>query len=562
MNVAEAGGVMPARLDTDRLVFAALATLVLGLLLVFVAQPLLVVFGKSLDAGTGGPALANFSAAFGAPRFWIAVRNSLAVSVTVTALSVVAGYLFAFTLARFQVPFKGLLRTIIAMPIVAPSLVLGLGIIFLLGRNGVVNRVFGLDLSIYGFWGIVVADALYCLPQVVLVLTATLAQMDARPYEAATVLGASGWTAFTSVTLPASRFGLISAALLAFTITITDFGTAMVVGGDYAVLATEIYKQVSGQMNFGLGAVIAIVLMVPAAIAFAVGRHLSGRQVAAVTDRAVRLAPVTPGRAGWVLYALVVLLAAAMLAVTATVLVGSFVKLWPYNFTPTLRHYALDIPGGFDSLANSAKVALATSILGTTVALTAALLGEKWKHPVNRAIHALALMPAAVPGMVLGLAYVFAFNNPANPFGFLYGTLAIIVACNICHYHAQGYLTAVTALRQVSGTFDEASATLGASFLQTLRWVLWPILWPAAASIAAFFFMRSMVTLSAVIFLVTPATTLAPVAVLQLEDAGNTSQAAALSVCIIAAVLAALGLSRALLNRVGRHLRRAQTGSG
>ena len=553
MNLPATGaGALRRAFDFDRPTFWIVAALAAGLLCLFVGYPLLVVLAKSFTAGDGSFGGTNYVEAFAGRRFLTVLANSIVVSLTVTVLSVSLGFLFAYTLARFKVPLRGTMQSVMALPLVAPSLVLGLGVILLLGRNGVVNRTFGLDLHIYGFWGIVVADTFYCLPQAVLVLAAALAQADARPYEAATVLGASPLKVFTSVTLPSVRFGIASAALLVFAVTITDFGNAMVLGGDYAVLATEIYKQVSGQMNFSLGAVIAIVLLVPAAVASGLGRMVSRGQAAALSDQALRLEPRPLDTGGWVLYSMVATLALMMAATFGTVLVASVVKLWPYDFTLTLKHFSLDIPGGYDSLANSIKVAIATAFAGTAVVTAGALLSQKWQHPVTRFIDLLATLPAAIPGMVLGLAYVFAFNDPANPFTFLYGTLSIIVACNIFHYHAQGYLTAVTSLKQVAQTFDEASMTLGASFLQTLRWVLLPAMMPALGSIAAFFFMRSMVTLSAVIFLVTPATMLAPVAVLQLDDAGYTSQAAALSMCIIGAVLVSLSFSRTALAFAGR----------
>lgn len=537
-------GTLRRTFDLDLLTFWIVALLATGVLCLFVGYPLLVVLIKSLTTGSGSLGITNYAEAFGGRRFLTILTNSIVVSLTVTILSVSLGFLYAYTLARFNVPLRETLQSIMSLPMVAPSLVLGLGVILLLGRNGVVNRTFGIDLHIYGFWGIVVADTLYCLPQAVLVLTAALAQTDARPYEAATVLGASPLKVFTSVTLPSVRFGLASSALLAFTVTITDFGNAIVLGGNYAVLATEIYKQVSGQMNFSLGAVIAIILLVPAAVASGLGRLVSRGQAAAFSDQARRLEPRPLDTGGSVLYLMVVTLALTMAATFGTVLVASVVKLWPYDFTLTIKHFSLDIPGGYDSLSNSIKVAIAAAFAGTTLVTTGALLSQKWPHPITRFIDLLATLPAAIPGMVLGLAYIFAFNDPANPFTFLYGTLAIIVACNIFHYHAQGYLTAVTSLKQIARTFDEASMTLGASFLQTLRWVLLPAMMPALGSIASFFFMRSMVSLSAVIFLVTPATTLAPVAVLQLEDAGYTSQAAALSMCIITSVLIALAFSR------------------
>ena len=164
----------------------------------------------------------------------------------------------------------------------------------------------------------------------------------------------------------------------------------------------------------------------------------------------------------------------------------------------------------------------------------------------------MSVLPAAVPGMVLGLGYLIVFNDPSTPLEALYGTLAILAICNVYHYHAQGYLIATTSVGQVSRVFDETSTCLGAGVARTLRSVILPIIAPSIASIGVFYFVRSMVTLSAVIFLVTPATQLAAVSVLLLDDSGNQNQAAAFSVCIMLVVGAALGLFEALSRFVGR----------
>jgi iron(III) transport system permease protein len=166
-------------------------------------------------------------------------------------------------------------------------------------------------------------------------------------------------------------------------------------------------------------------------------------------------------------------------------------------------------------------------------------------------LYFLSILPAAVPGMVLGLGYILAFNDPANPVYVIYGTLIILAICNVYHYHAQGFLIATTSVKQISSTFDEASKCLGGSMLRSMRKITLPIMWPSIISIGIFFFMRSMVTLSAVIFLISPSTQLAAVSVLLIDDSGNHNQAAAFSVCIMAVVVAALAGLHLLLRSFG-----------
>lgn len=189
-----------------------------------------------------------------------------------TAISLLLGFVIAHGTHRCSFRGKTLIRAAIVLPLLAPSLVQGLGLIFLLGRNGLINNWFGLELDIYGFWGLLLANVFYALPQVVMIIGATLSLSDARTYEAAEVIGASPWRQFLDITLPNARFGILGAAFVAFTVTITDFGNAAVIGGDYSVLATEIYSQVIGQMNFNLGAVVGILLLLPTVISYYIER--------------------------------------------------------------------------------------------------------------------------------------------------------------------------------------------------------------------------------------------------------------------------------------------------
>jgi len=558
MMSAAASAAPGRRLDTDRLAVFALAVAAIVPLLLFVVIPLVAILRLSFVLPDGGIGLANYAREFTDPKFTRIVTNSFEVAATTTAITVVLAYGFAWALRRTAMPFKRTCGAIVLLPLYAPSLVQALGILFLFGRNGIINRTFDLGIDIYGFWGIVIADVLYSFPHAFLILSAALAIGDARLYESARMLGAGAGRVFRTITLPSTRYGLASAVFVVFTIVITDFGNPMVIGADYNVLATEIYNQVSGQGRMELGAVIGVVLLVPAALAVVVERLVMRAHRAAITDRSQPLAIGRSRVRDRAAFAFAAIVCAAIASIVVVVVVASFVTLWPYNMSLSLRHYRFEVQNGIAPLWTSVVVSFMAAAIGAIVTVAAACVA-RWMRPAQaQTLSFLSMLPAAVPGMVLGLGYLLVFNHPDNPLVFLYGTLAILAICNVYHYHAQGYLIATTSVSQVSRVFDETSTCLGAGRLRTLRFVLLPIIAPSIAAIAMFYFVRSMVTLSAVIFLVTPQTQLAAVSVLLLDDSGNQNQAAAFSVCIMLIVAAALGAFHLAL-RAAPRLRLART---
>jgi len=535
------------RIHPDKVLLGGVSILVFIPLLIFLILPIAVVFLKSFEIGDGLWGLENYTTTLSQAHFWKVVSNSLSVAITVTVISVTLAFVFAYAIQRSSMPGKRIFSLLAMFPIFAPSLVQALGLIFLLGRNGIINRWLDLEIEIYGFWGIVLADVIYAFPQAFLLLSAALAVADSRPYEAAQMLGANKRQIFFDVTLPGIKFGLISSIFLVFTITITDFGNAMVIGGDYSVLATEIYNQVSGQMNFNLGSVIAIVLLIPVFIAFAIERIADRKQHAMISDNASPLVPHNNKRFDSLMFIYASIICGLILLVIGIVIYASFVKLWPYNMSFTLKNYQFSSQGGYEPLITSIIVSVLAAIIGVVLVIASAYVVNKNKGFMSGLINFFSILPAAIPGMVLGLAYIFFFNDPDNPFNFIYGSIFILAINNVYHYHAQGYLTATTSLKQVSGRFDETSACLGANLGTTIKRVTLPIILPAILSISVFFFMRSMVTLSAVIFLVSPSVNLAAVSVMLLDDAGNTTQAAAYSTLIILIVLSVLAIMNVVL---------------
>jgi iron(III) transport system permease protein len=533
---------------TERLAQAALA-LVAVALLAFLAAPLLTLLQKAIEDGSERfVGLANFVAYAKTPALLQSVWNSLWVSLLVTAYTVPTAFLFAYALTRSCMRFKGLARGITLVPLLAPSLLAAISLIYWFGNQGVLKSwmlAVGVE-QIYGAPGIVLAEIFSAFPHALMILVTSLAASDARLYEAADAMGTTAARKFFTITLPGAKYGLISAALVVFTLVITDFGIPKVIGGDFNVLATDVFKLVIGQQDFNKGAVVALLLLAPAVLTFAVDHWVGRKQTAMLTARAVpyraKPAPLRDGLMS-MYCALVCVLILAMLGMAVF---ASFATFWPYNLQPSFRHYTMGLVDAEvgDAFVNSLLMAGGTAVFGTLLVFVGAYLLEKTHGvaPVRTAMRLLAMLPMAVPGLVLGLAYIFFFNQPANPLNGLYHTLTLLTLCTIVHFYTTGHLTAVTALKALDPEFEAVSASMKVPFYKTFWRVTLPICTPALVDIARYFFINAMTTISAVVFLYSPETKLAAIAILNLDEAGEIGAAAAMAVLIAAANALATGL--------------------
>jgi iron(III) transport system permease protein len=353
--------------------------------------------------------------------------------------------------------------------------------------------------------------------------------------------------------MPGVKFGLINACFVVFTVVVTDFGIAKVIGGQFNVLATDAYKQVIGQQNFSMGAVVGLILLVPAVLAFTIDKIVQRRQVALLSARAVPLEPKASHARDLALTVYVCAVAAVIIGILGVAIWASFITYWPYNLSLTVRNYSFGTfdADGWQPYFNSVKMAVLASLIGTIVVFTGAYLIAKAKvAPGGRAIaHLLAMLPMAVPGLVLGLAYVFFFNAPWNPLNFLYGTLLLLVLNSIAHFYTVVHITALTALKQIDSEFESVSASLKVPVWRTFWRVTVPICLPAILDIAIYLFVGALTTVSAVIFLYGPGTKLASVAIVHMDEAGVMAGAAAMATLIVATALAAK-LFHVLLDRL------------
>lgn len=505
-------------------------------LVIALALPLYVMFSKSVENSQGAfVGFQNYLEYFNTPALVYSIQNSLFIGVITTTITVTIAFILAYALTRSRMPGKPVFKTIAMIPILVPSLLPGIALIYLFGRQGLINELlFGYE--IYGPIGIVIAEVFFTLPHALIIIITALSIADARLYEAATALRANRARIFFTVTLPGVRYGLISAAFVVFTLSVTDFGAPKVIGGDFNVLATDIYKQVIGQQNFEMGAVVSMVLLLPAGLAFVVDRIIQKKQVALLSARAVPLEPLPDKRFDTLMLTYSIIISIFILGILGVCQFAALVKFFPYNLSLGFSNYQFDLMdgGGWDSYFNSIEMASYTAVFGTIVVFAGAYLVEKGEGlgPIRGAFQFLAMLPMAIPGLVLGLAYIFFFNAPSNPLNFLYHTMAILVISTITHFYTVSHLTATTALKQMDSQFESVAASLKQPFHRTFLRVTVPVCTPAILDISIYLFVNAMTTVSAVVFLYSPHTTLASVAVLNMDDAGDIAPAAAMGMMI------------------------------
>ncbi len=479
--------------------------------------------------------LQNYVSYFSTPALFNSISNSLFIATISTVLTVGFAFGFAYAINRSCMPFKGAFRLVAMMPILVPSLLPGIALIYLFGNQGMLkDLLFGQ--SIYGPLGIVIGSVFFTFPHALIIISTALAISDQRQYEAAESLRASKWRTFWVVTIPGARYGLISAAFVTFTLVITDFGLPKVIGGQYNVLAVDIYKQVIGQQNFEMGAVVSVILLVPAIVAFVVDRMVQKKQVSLLSARSVPYQPKPNRRFDMACLAWCGVIAVFIAGIILVCQYAALVKFWPYDLSLSLKNYEFDRMdgGGWSAYTNSIQLAFLTAVIGTVIIFTGAYMVEKIDgFKLGRGLFQfLAMLPMAVPGMVLGLAYIFFFNNPANPLNFIYGTMIILVISTVTHFYTVGHLTALTALKQIDREFEPVATSLRQPFYKLFARVTVPVCLPAILDISIYLFVNAMTTVSAVVFIYSTHTNLASVAVLNMDDAGDIAPAAAMGMMI------------------------------
>ncbi len=530
------------RLRHEMVLLVAVQAAIVGLTM-FVLWPLMQVFieGFKTEYGTESFSLVQFEKLF-QPMVIRATRNTMIIGVISAFLSALVGTLVAYTLTLTDVPWKRWLRNLVVLPLVSPPFAVSFAIILLFGRRGVITYdLLGISkYNVYGPHGIVFVQLISSIPLVVLIVSAVFASMSRDLEEAAEDLGGRPLYVLRTVTFPLVTPAILTAALLSFIGSISDFGNPMLIGGGYQMLATQAYIQMVEIYDLQLGAALAMLLIIPSLLAFMLQHRITSRRSYVTVTGGARTGHIRrlPGWIKWPLFSLCVFLALFNVVLYGSIFVGAAVKTWGYDYTLTLRNVR-GLLTSLPMLKNSLIVAVSAGLLGGLVSILLAWLLTRQKFPGRGALDFSATVMQAIPGTVVGIGYIIAYN--AAPY-FWTGTFFIIIIAYVFRRLPVGLRTGIAAQKQIDPSLEEASLDLGASRFYTFRRVTFPLLSRAFFAGVIYIFIRSMTDLSAAIFLNSGRTQLFSVRMFTVMKLSTASEAAAFAALLIVIILFALGL--------------------
>lgn len=469
-------------------VFTSCKGLVVCILIFSVLLPLI-----TLISNINGSDILNIIAT---KKFFSILKNSLISTVISTLLSVGIAFLLAWCVNRSRIYYKQIFSILFTLPMLIPSISHGMGLVLLFGSNGLFTNYTNININLYGFTGIIIGSILYSFPVAFLMLTDAFKYEDFTTYEAAEVLGLSKWQQFKTVTLVNLRKPIISAIFAVFTMIFTDYGVPLVVGGQIMTLPVYMYREVIGLLDYSKGAIIGVILLIPAFIEFIIDvKNSDGGNTSTVTKQFFVPINKIRDRFAYLICILTIFLVSLPLFTFAYL---SIVKSYPQDMSLSLVNVrqAFDLGLGM-YLENSIAIALTTSIAGlATTYFTAYITSRSEKTFTNLVLHLISLISLAIPGVVLGLCYVLFYHG-----SFIYGTVIILVLVNITHFFASPYLMAYNSLSKFNSNLEDVSASLGISKMRMLFDVYIPSTRETIIEIFSYLFVNAMVTISAVSFL-------------------------------------------------------------
>lgn len=523
----------------DRSKFYKFIALLIGILflLVSIILPLGTLFIKTFQDRDGKfIGMNNFGEYLNNPITESSLKNSLLVSITVTIIVTLLALIFTYGMSRSEIKGKKTLELIALLPLFSPTMSHGTALIYLLGRQGLITKLFKLNLDIYGFWGIVIAEIMYIFPILFIMYSLSLKLEDYRTYEAAEIMGINKIKQFIRITIPNIKYSLITGSFAAFTLSFSDFGAPKIIGGNFNVVATDVYKQVIGQQNMGVGSAVGILLIIPAFLAFLVDILFQKKGIK-ISSKATKYR-IKKNIYRDIIYGLFNYGVASIILMFFTVVVlASLVKTWPYDMSLNFDAYNFTVMGEniWKIFGNSIFVGILTALLGTTLCFFVAYFIEREKDFVliRKIQYFLSVLPNAIPGLTIGLAYIFFFNSKSNPLNFLYGSFGILIIANIVHFFTTPFLTITAALKKLDREYETISNLMGVPWYKTIFKVIIPLSLDSIMESFSYYFVNSMITISAIVFLYTTSTRVASVMMISKTDSGEIRAASAIAVMII-----------------------------
>jgi iron(III) transport system permease protein len=527
------------------------------LLATFLLWPLIAVLIKSI-AGSEGFTLQHYKNFLTEPYYYQSLINTLILGILTTTVCISVGFIISYITTRGPRFLRKPLKMLSLLPLIAPPYIFALSLIILLGRNGMITKALNLNWNIYGFSGCVIAQTLAFLPLAYLMIENSISTLNPNLEDSAANLGASEGKILRSIIIPLLTPGILKAALIVFVMAISEFGNVAILSGRTPFLAPDIYTIVTGiEMNFNMGSVLSMFLILPCAIIFVIQNYLiKGKGYTTILGKPVAAEPRRINPAILIPFLLVAILVSGLIFVTFGVVgMGTLTNIVGVDNTFTLNHI-LDWRSNM-ALVNSLRVSLLSGCFGAIMGVLLAYVIVRGSFRARTALEGIALAGFTLPGTVFGIGYIFAFNRPPL---LLTGTMMILVINCMFRFLAVGMEAGINKLNQLSIEVEEASLNLGASTATTFRRIVLPIVFPAFMYGFMYVFMTSMVSLSAVVFLVSPGQNLASVFIFQWANYGYIGLASATTYKLIAIVGASLAIIQALSRWTG--LRPTAAGGG
>ena len=465
---------------------------------------------------------------FGSVQFMPMLKNSVVATLTATVISVALSFALAWMLNRSNIRFKSVFSVLFTLPMLIPSISHGQGLVLLLGDNGILTNLMGWNIGLYGMKGIVLGSVLYSFPVSFLMFHDAFQYEDFTVYEAAGVLGLTKWRQFLTITLPSMQRAIVSSVLAVFTMVFTDYGVPLMTGGTVMTLPVYMYREVIGMMNFSGGAVVGVVLLMPAVAAFLMDLRNSVSGSSSTVTKAYKIEE-NKNRDVFVYVIFGIVLILLCLPIGAFVLL-SFVKQYPIDMSFSLETVRKLLSGGIGMyFINSMAVALLTSLVGTCLSYFAAFVTARSEKAVsNKVLHFISMLSLAIPGIVLGLSFVLTFKEV--PF---YRTIYILVIVNIVHFFSSPYLLAYNSLSKFNPNLEDVADSLGISRLRMLLDVYIPCTRSTIVEMYSYYFVNAMITISAVSFLMNFRTMPLSLMIPQLESQSFIEGTAVVSLIIL-----------------------------
>lgn len=424
-----------------------------------------------------------------------AAGNSFAVSVTATLIAIIIAACAAWCMTRTSVRFKSFFNLCVLLPMLIPSISHGMGLIILFGSNGSLTKLFGMTKGIYGFWGIVVGSVMYAFPVAYIMISDILQYEDSTPYDAAAVLGIPKPRRFTAITAPYLKKPMISVIFAVFTMIITDYGVPLMIGGMYKTLPVLMYEEVIGRQNFAKGSFFGLILLIPAAAAFIIDLICKGDRRSGSVCRPFHTEK-RPLRDAIAFILLSVISVCVVYPIFSFIAI-TFTNRYPIDMSLTVHNVVNTFrKGAGDYLFNSVVIALFTALVGTAVSFICACFTARTSVRASKFLHLMSILSLAVPGIVLGLSYVLFFSG-----SFIYGTLAILILANTVHFFSSPYLMIYNSIGKLNPNLEAVAASLGIGRFRLIKDVILPQTKTTLAEMFSYFFINSMMTISAVAFL-------------------------------------------------------------